>query len=64
MIKAQDLITPTDTTLVVAGDTVVPAKKDSALVLDSIPRKNGLEAPVSYPGSSADGPPCRVPSLP
>lgn len=48
MIKAQDLITPTDTTLVVAGDTVVPAKKDSALVLDSIPRKNGLEAPVSY----------------
>ena len=48
MIKAQDLITPTDTTLVVAGDTVVPAKKDSALFLDSIPRKNGLEAPVSY----------------
>ncbi|MBR5297816.1 MAG: LPS-assembly protein LptD [Parabacteroides sp.] len=48
MIKAQDLITPTDTTLVVAGDTVVPAKKDSALVLDSVPRKNGLEAPVSY----------------
>ncbi|MDO4756588.1 MAG: hypothetical protein Q4A54_09600 [Parabacteroides sp.] len=48
MIKAQELVTPTDTTLVVAGDTIVPAKKDSALVLDSVPKKNGLEAPVSY----------------
>lgn len=48
MIEAQESVTPTDTTLVVAGDTIVPAGKDSALVLDSVPKKNGLEAPVSY----------------
>ena len=49
MTEAQELITPTDTTLAVVGDTIVPAGKDSVVALDSVPKKKtGLDAPVSY----------------
>ena len=48
MTEAQELISPTDTVLAVVGDTIVPAGKDSVAVLDTVPKKTGLDAPVSY----------------
>lgn len=50
LAEAQDVIIPTDTTLVVVGDTIVPVNQDSSLLVhDSIPKRPaGLDAPVAY----------------
>lgn len=47
--EAQELINPTDTTLAVVGDTIVPVGSDSLSRLDTIPKRQaGLTAPVDY----------------
>lgn len=49
MTEAQELITPTDTTLAVVGDTILPVGMDSLARLDTVPKRQaGLTAPVDY----------------
>lgn len=46
---AQDKLIPTDTTLVVTADTILPLAKDTMLKLDTIQKKPAvLDAPVEY----------------
>lgn len=48
-IRAQILKAPTDTTLAVVGDSIMPVLPDSLAHVDSVPKKTaGLDAPVDY----------------